>query len=127
MKNKLKKILIISGTYPTTKSPQLGSFVKESVETFNEIDNIHFYLAVSKTLPFKPALVFLKYFKILFNLIIICLSHRPQFIIAHTLFLAGLFSLFISKIFNIMCNFFNILEWDIFYGTSCIKLCGSKI
>jgi D-inositol-3-phosphate glycosyltransferase len=101
MKNKLKKILIISGTYPTTKSPQLGSFVKESVETFNEIDNIHFYLAVSKTLPFKPALVFLKYFKILFNSIIICLSHRPQFIIAHTLFPAGLFSLFISKIFNI--------------------------
>jgi D-inositol-3-phosphate glycosyltransferase len=101
MKNKLKKILIISGTYPTTMSPQLGSFVKESVDTLKEISNIKFQLAVSKTLPFNHLMVFLKYIKILFHSFYICLSHRPQFIIAHTLFPAGLFSLFLSKIFNI--------------------------
>jgi len=101
LNNKPQRILIISGTYPSVESPQLGSFVKESVEAFKKISNIKFYFAISKTLPFKPGLVLLKYLKILLKSIKICLIYRPHFILAHTLFPAGFFGLFISKIFNI--------------------------
>jgi len=99
--NKITKILLFSGTYPSKDNLQLGSFVKESVDTFKKIRDIKFYLAVSKHLPFNPLLVFIKYLRLNIIAIYKIIIYRPQLIIAHSLFPTGVFSLIIAKIFNI--------------------------
>jgi len=99
--NQITKILLFSGTYPSKDNLQLGSFVKESVDTFKKIRDMQFYLVVSKHLPFNPLLVFIKYLRINIIAIYKIIIYRPQLIIAHTLFPAGFFSLILAKIFNI--------------------------
>ncbi len=101
MTKQIKKILIISGTYPPKMNSQLGSFVKESVDTIKELWETDIYLAVSRSLPFNNFLVFIKYIRIIARALYICVVHRPQFIIAHTIFPAGFFSVLIAKLFKI--------------------------
>ncbi len=99
--NQPKKILVISGVFPSDKSPQLGSFVKESSEILKKISNAEFYYAVSKNRPYNDLLVFFKHFGILIKSLFLCLKHKPHFIIAHTLFPIGFEALIVSKLFNI--------------------------
>ena len=49
-------ILITAGIYPTKKSPQLGSFIRESVEAFRSFDSIDVFLAVGYSFPFNPVI-----------------------------------------------------------------------
>ena len=96
-----KKILVISGSYPKTSNSQQGSFVKESVDTMKKLRRVKIYLSVSRSLPFNDVLVFIKYLRIIVKSLFICIIHRPQFIIAHTVFPAGFLALMIAKLFNI--------------------------
>jgi len=96
-----KKILIISGVFPSINSPQLGSFVKESSEILQEISNAEIFYAVSTRRPYNQFMVFLKHISIIIRSIIICVKHRPHFIISHTLFPIGFEALIIAKLFNL--------------------------
>lgn len=93
-------ILITAGIYPTKKSPQLGSFIRESVEAFRSFDSIDVFLAVGYSFPFNPVITFIKHFMVFIKIIFRIMKHKPALIIAHTLFPSGLIALIAAKIFN---------------------------
>lgn len=71
------------------------------MDAFKYLRNIEFHLAVSRRLPFNPLLVLFKYLRIIMQAIYKIIIYKPQLIIAHTIFPAGVISLVLSKIFSL--------------------------